>query len=126
MKRVAVLACVAACLPVALGSASAKPRWVATQLGTLSFPGTYGIDSASVAVIAHGDVLGASGFLSFRATGATPLRRAFLWTSGRMIDLGTLGGSVTDGAAVNDAGTVVGSSTTRAGAMHAFLWRPAT
>ena len=50
MKRVAVLVCIAACLPAALSSASAKPRWVATQLGTLSFPGTYGIDSAAVAL----------------------------------------------------------------------------
>src|SRR5437870_341516 len=110
MKRVGVLACVGVGIWAGISWASAKPRWVATHLGTLSFPGTYGIDSAAVAVNARGDVLGESGFLRSVGLGETPLRRTFLWRHGRMIDLGTLGGSVTDGVAFNDASTVVGSS----------------
>jgi chitinase len=47
---------------------------------------------------------------------------AFLYSNGHMIDLGTLGGSFSVGMAVNDAGQVVGWSTTSTGAMHAFLY----
>ncbi len=40
-----------------------------------------------------------------------------------MTDLGTLGGSTSSAAGVNDAGDVVGYSTTSVGELHAFRWR---
>jgi probable HAF family extracellular repeat protein len=46
-----------------------------------------------------------------------------LATSFRLTDLGTLGGTVTQGVALNDAGQVTGgSSTPRDAAFHAFVW----
>jgi probable HAF family extracellular repeat protein len=39
-----------------------------------------------------------------------------------MIDLGTLGGSSSSAAALNNRGQVVGWSTTASGETHAFVW----
>jgi probable HAF family extracellular repeat protein len=50
---------------------------------------------------------------------------AFLYASGKMIDLGTLGGERSDTSValgINDAGQVVGNSTTASGQSHAFLY----
>lgn len=43
-------------------------------------------------------------------------------TTYKMVDLGTLGGGISTAQAINDAGQVVGWSTTKAGTTHAFLW----
>jgi probable HAF family extracellular repeat protein len=40
-----------------------------------------------------------------------------------MTDLGTLGGRWSDAAAIDDQGQIVGSSATRSGDSHAFLWQ---
>lgn len=48
---------------------------------------------------------------------------AFLWSNGRMRDLGTLGGASSYGYGINDRGEVVGQSQTATGAWSAFLWR---
>lgn len=50
--------------------------------------------------------------------------RAFLWSNGLFVDLGTLGGNRSIALSVNDAGYVVGQSTTEDDYPHAFLWTP--
>ena len=46
----------------------------------------------------------------------------FLWTAGRVVDIGTLGGGSTEVSAVNVFGQVVGRSTLPSGTQHAFFW----
>lgn len=53
---------------------------------------------------------------------------AFIWSGGRMTDLGTLGGRTSDAYAINDAGAVVGRAvvTDAPYVRHAFLWDSGT
>lgn len=48
--------------------------------------------------------------------------RAFLYTGGQMVLLGTLGGAESYGHGINDAGQVVGAALTDSGQYHAFLY----
>ena len=48
--------------------------------------------------------------------------RAFIWQSGTMQDLGTLGGSSAAPRDLGEGGHVVGQSTTAGGVPHAFRW----
>jgi len=48
--------------------------------------------------------------------------RAFLYSGGVLQDLGTLGGSSSAGAALNDNGEVTGGARTAAGLLHVFLY----
>ncbi|MEN6450687.1 MAG: PEP-CTERM sorting domain-containing protein [Thermoguttaceae bacterium] len=84
-------------------------QYVVTDLGTLG-----GTASQASGINAKGQIVGLS------TTAAGP-QHAFLFSGGKMTDLGTLGG---DSAAtgVNDNGQVVGYSATSAGATHAFLY----
>src|ERR1700730_8555199 len=53
----------------------------------------------------------------------TSHEHAFLYSNGSMIDLGTLGGTYSEGHAVNDSGQVTGEATTTGNtARHAFLY----
>lgn len=60
----------------------------------------------------------------YRVKGKTTIERAYVWENGKMTDLGTLGGANSFAAAINDHGQIVGSSTTRAGQIHAVIWTP--
>jgi probable HAF family extracellular repeat protein len=91
-----------------------------TDLGTLGGRNTgYGISGLYVGadqLNARGDAVG----FSQTAAGAD---HAFLWSDGRMIDLGTLGGTNSYAWGVNDRGDVVGASETADGRRSAFLWQ---
>jgi len=54
---------------------------------------------------------------------ATNLTHAFLYSSGVMTDLGTLGGATSDARGINQSGDVVGTAQNGAGQPRAFLWR---
>ena len=77
------------------------PVYTATDLGTL------GMNTAARAINAHGEVAGDFGSVSWGG-------RAFRWTAqGGLEDLGTPGGGPDERvmvSAINDAGTIVGSS----------------
>jgi probable HAF family extracellular repeat protein len=51
-----------------------------------------------------------------------PIQHAFLFSNDTMTDLGTLGGTGSEGLAINASGQVVGWSQTKAGTSDAFLW----
>ena len=105
--------------PTTPGGASGTMHDLLTLGGTNSYG--YGINAA-------GQVTGASD-----RTGDTRTH-AFLWkpstpngTSGTMHNLGSLGGTESNGGAINASGQVSGSSLTTAdAAYHAFLWKPST
>ena len=64
----------------------------------------------------HGQIVGFSG--------ESNDKRAFLWQSGSMQDLGTLPGDISAVAeAINEQGQVVGYSLSANGEKHAFLWQ---
>ncbi len=55
--------------------------------------------------------------------GPSTSSHAVLWQDGAAIDLGTLGGIMSEATAVNDQGQVVGDGDTSSGVDEAFLWQ---
>jgi probable HAF family extracellular repeat protein len=53
-------------------------------------------------------------------------QHAFLWSNGRIADLGTLGGSYSYAYGLNNDGDVTGISQTATGEEHVFLWKHGT
>lgn len=89
------------------------------DLGTLGGP-----DSAGVLINESGQITGFSFTNSIPSpTTGIPTVDPFLWEDGRMIDLGTLGGTFGVGNGLNNRGQVVGFSDVAGDlANHAFIW----
>ncbi len=108
----AVTATVAGSVAMLGTPASAAPvgeaAYAVTDLGTLAGAP----DSTAMGVNDRGDVVGQSG------------GHAVLWRDGRIVDLGTLGGSYSTAVDVNERGDVVGyGQVAGGGGDHAFVWR---
>jgi probable HAF family extracellular repeat protein/YD repeat-containing protein len=94
---------------------------------TLPIPA--GTDAEAFAFGPAGSVVGATGTVNYGSYFDITFvpQRAVGWIGGRMVDLGTLGGTysspLSGGGAVNRIGDVIGNSTTAAGDLHAFRWR---
>jgi probable HAF family extracellular repeat protein len=88
---------------------------IGTLGGNTTFLGEAFSESGRRALNERGHVVGTS------ETAAGELH-AFLWRDGEMIDLGTLGGSLSAAYAVNDHDQVIGFSQAENGPFHAFLW----
>jgi probable HAF family extracellular repeat protein len=103
----------------ALAAAAAPPTYIVTDLGTLG-----GTGSSGLAINSIGQVTGDSG------TAGDAQSHAFVWTptipngpTGTMRDIGTLGGTQSQGVAINASGQVTGDSLTAGDqALHAFLY----
>jgi probable HAF family extracellular repeat protein len=102
--------------------------YTATDLGTLGGASTF-THSEAFGINAGAEVVGRSALPNPVPTSGCPPRRrcvtypehAYLYQSGTMTDLGTLGGIFSWGTAVNTAGDVAGYSTLSNGTYHAFL-----
>ena len=86
------------------------------DLGTL--PGGQG--SIAFAINNAGEVTG----ISYNSSGAVNVNHAFVYANGHIQDLGTLGGYISVGLGINDAGEIVGASSfgTEFGSVHAFTY----
>jgi probable HAF family extracellular repeat protein len=90
--------------------------------GTLATIGSFNDGPWGAVLNEHGEVAGTSmlpGDETFHA---------FIWSNGRMTDLGTLGGSISEAYAINGAGQVVGRARLMDTPLvrHAFLWEKGT
>jgi len=110
--------------PAVVGSAStpAGPSFhatiwrdgTATDLGTLGFPVSIGVDVTRAGNVAVGWVQNVP----------NTVFRPFIWRFGTMEDLGTLGGANGRANRINHRLQAVGFSHTAAGEYHATLWQP--
>jgi probable HAF family extracellular repeat protein len=95
------------------------------QDGTMHDIGTLGgPDTVMATLNARGQIAGDS-YTNDTPNPATgvPTAHSFLWTDGRMRDLGTLGGTFTTTTWLNDGGEVVGTSNIAGDqSSHPFLW----
>jgi len=97
----------------------APPAFTITDLGPA------GMTSTANDINEHGQVVGV--VYEFVDTPNWLIKgQAVLWQDGRMIELGTLGGTYSEATAINDHGQVVGYSKTATGEVRAFLWQNGT
>ncbi len=93
-----------------LGPASVPGLAGATWMGSIYTGGTY-----TLGINAAGDVVGVSPSASGNC-------HAALFRNGQVIDLGTLGGLISEASAINKSGLIVGNSQIASGSVHAFLY----
>ncbi len=108
---IAALALMVMASLVAISSPVPAATYTVTDLGGL------GGDNEGVAwrINNEGQIVG-------QALGSDGWSRPFLWDSGVMVDLGTLGGSTGWAFDINDSGAVVGESEDSDGNVRATLW----
>jgi probable HAF family extracellular repeat protein len=131
-RWVALAASVSTCL-IATPAAAAARTYKITDLGSLG----YGV-SKGLAINSNGRVTGYSYLSKEIQIPCSPQQygqpkkcfeapyHAFVWSNGKMTDLGTLGGDFSEGSAINRSGEVVGWATTKAGYSEPFLWNGQT
>ena len=76
--------------------------------------------TVATAINDHGQVVGSS---DIEPEMVRTLPGAFLWQNGKMIGLGTLGGTHSNASDINNRGQVVGWNQIPEGPFHAFLWQ---
>jgi probable HAF family extracellular repeat protein len=86
--------------------------------GTLAVIGSFNLWTTGQVLNDFGEVIGTS------TLDADEAWHAFVWSNGRMIDLGTFGGSSSEATAINNKGQVLGRAivTDTPLVRHAFLW----
>lgn len=104
-----VLAVLAACA----GDAIAPEDW---------FPLEHPLTSRADDINDRGEIVGTSSLLVPYGDTVRVETHAFLWTGGKMHDLGTLGGDFSEAIAVDEDGIVLGRSATPDGLLHPVLW----
>jgi probable HAF family extracellular repeat protein len=88
------------------------------DLGTLG----RGNDAAAFFVNDRGQVAGISFTDTVLNANGVPTQDPFFWENGKMVDIGTLGGTMGSPNWMNNRGQVVGYSTLADGNNHAFVW----
>lgn len=84
------------------------------------FPENFSLSSAS-GINNAGQIVGASVLIDdFPFINGA--QHATLWNGEKVTDLGTLGGTNSDAAAIGDSGQIVGWADTQSGAQHAAMW----
>lgn len=103
-----------------MGAQAARPRDQCADVclyhqGSAEALGPPGLELLPHAINNRGHVVGMAVYDLFN-------RRAFVHRRGSLVDLGTLGGSLSTALAINDAGTIVGLAEIRRGVFHPFAY----
>jgi probable HAF family extracellular repeat protein len=108
------------------GTGKTQMRAVLWQGGQARDLGTLGGEDAAAAFMNdHGQITGQSftNAVPNAATGGSPTMDPFFWDNGRMVDMGTLGGTIGFPNAINSRGQVIGQSDLAGDqSFHPFLW----
>src|SRR5260370_32568606 len=119
--------CIAESYPVMFFPSATQMHAVLWQNGSIKDLGTLGgPDSAALQVNERGQIAGQSYLNSIpnATTGVPTIDPFFIGEDGKMLDLGSLGGTVGWATGLNNQGQVIGAMTLAGdGGWHPFLWR---